>query len=95
VARLCLHLDLIEGNTLFLDGSRIRANASISNSWTKGQCQRRLKRIDKRIAEILEECENADQREAACGSFVKVKDELADQQALRAKVKGILDDIER
>ena len=95
VARLCLRLDLIEGNTLFLDGSKIRANASIDNSWTKQQCQRRLKRIDKRIGEILQECENTDRREAACGSFVKVKEELADQQALRAKVESILNDIEQ
>ena len=95
VAGLCLRLDFIEGNTLFVDGSRIRANASIDNSWTKEKCRRRLKKIDKRIAEILEECENADRREASCGSFVKVEDELADQEALQAKVKGILDDIER
>ena len=95
IAKLCLRLDLIEGNTLFVDGSKIRASASISNSWTKKKCQRRLKKIDRRIAEILEECENADQREVAFGSFVKVKDELTNQEALRAKVKGILDDIEQ
>jgi len=95
VARLCLGLDLIEGNTLFVDGSKIRANASISNSWSKDRCQRKLKKIDKRIAEILEECENADQRELACGSFVKVGDELADQKSLRAKVQNLLADIER
>ena len=95
VARVCMGLDLIEGNTLFVDGSKIRANASIDNSWTKERCRRKLKKIDKRIAEILEECENADQREAACGSFVKVKDELADQEALRRKVKSILGDIEQ
>ena len=29
--RLCLKLDLIEGNTLFVDGTKIRANASIKN----------------------------------------------------------------
>ena len=95
VARVCMALKLIEGNTLFVDGSKIRANASISNSWTKEKCQRKLKKIDKRIAEILEECENADQREAACGSFVRVKDELADQEALRCKVKSILNDIQQ
>jgi transposase len=95
VARVCMGLDLIEGNTLFVDGSKIRANASMSNSWTKEKCQRKLKKIDKRIAEILEECENTDQREAACGSFVKVQDELADQEALRRKVKSILGDIEQ
>jgi len=94
VARLCLCLDLIEGNTLFVDGSKIRANASISNSWSKDRCKRKLKKIDKRIAEILEECEDTDQHETACGSFVKVNDELADQEALKAKVQGILNDIE-
>jgi transposase len=94
VAHVCMGLKLIEGNTLFVDGSRFRANASISNSWTKEKCQRKLKKIDKRIAEILEECESADQREAACGSFVKVKDELADQEVLKARVKSILSDIE-
>jgi hypothetical protein len=88
-------LKLIEGNTLFVDGSRFRANASISNSWTKEKCQRKLKKIDKRIAEILEECESTDQREAACGSFVKVKDELADQEVLKVRVKSILSDIEQ
>jgi len=95
IARLCIDLDLIEGNSLFLDGSRIRANASISNSWTKEKCQRKLKKIDKRIADILEECDNADQREAACGSFVKIKEELTDQEALRARVKSILNNIEQ
>jgi len=95
VARVCMALKLVEGNTLFVDGTKIRASASISNSWTKEKCQRKLKKIDKRIAEILEECENADQSEAACGSFVKVKEELTDQQTLRSKVKSILNDIEQ
>ena len=95
VARVCMALKLIEGNTLFVDGSKIRASASISNSWTKEKCQRKLKKIDKRIAEILDECENADQREAGYGSFVKVKKELADQQTLRNKVESILNDIEQ
>ena len=40
-ARLCIKLDLIEGNTLFVDGSNIRANASIKNSWTKERSKER------------------------------------------------------
>ena len=31
---MCLKLDLIAGNILFVDGSKIRGNASIKNSWT-------------------------------------------------------------
>jgi transposase len=37
-ARLCIKLGLIEGNTLFVDGSKIRANASIDNTWTQEKC---------------------------------------------------------
>ena len=95
VARVCIALKLIEGNTLFVDGTKIRASAAIGNSWTKEKCGRKLKRIDKRIAEILKECEKADQREADCGSFVKVKEELIDQETLRSKVKSILNDIQQ
>lgn len=94
VAKVCMALELIEGNTLFVDGSKIRGNASISNSWTKEKCQRKLKKIDQRIAEILAEFEKTDLQEAVCGSFVKVKEELADQESLRCKVKHILNDIQ-
>ena len=55
-AQLCLKLGLIEGNTLFMDGSKIRANASISNTWTEERCQKYLENIDQRIDEILKEC---------------------------------------
>lgn len=89
-ARLCLELGLIEGNTLFVDGSKVRANASIGNSWTSERCIKRLEQIDRRIAEILSECEQADQQEREDGSMVKMDKELADQEALRAKVLGLL-----
>ncbi len=34
-ARMCIEFKLIEGNTLFVDGTKIRANAGIKNSWTQ------------------------------------------------------------
>lgn len=89
-ARLCVKLDLIEGNTLFVDGTNIRANASIKNSWTKERCRRHLKKIDKRIKEILSECESVDEKEKDQASLVKMKEELKDQDTLKSKVKNIL-----
>jgi len=89
-ARLCIELDLIEGNTLFIDGSNIRANASIGNSWTKERCFKHLEKIDNRITEILYECEQADQNECDDPSMVKMKKELADNKTLRTKVIDIL-----
>ena len=71
-ARLCIRLDLIEGNTLFVDGSKMRANASISNSWNQQKCQQRLKKIDKRIEEILSECDKVDDVEEGRTSLVKL-----------------------
>ena len=88
--RLCVKLNLIEGNTLFVDGSRVRANASSSNSWDEKRCLKRLKQIDARIAKILKECEAADQSEQNNGSMVKVARELADNEVLKARVSDIL-----
>jgi len=93
-ARLCIKLDLIEGNTLFVDGSKIRSNASIKNSWTKERCDRHLKKIDKRIKEILSECETADRKENDSPSLVKMKEELKDNETLRSKVQDILSELE-
>jgi transposase len=92
-ARLCIKLGLIEGNTLFLDGSKIRANACINNSWDENRCSKRLEKIDKRIAEILSECEDADQSESEDSSLVKMQEELSDNRKLRAKVAEILENL--
>ena len=54
-AQICIKLDLIEGNTLFVDGSKFRGDASIKNTWTKEKCEKVLKKIDSRIEEILTE----------------------------------------
>ncbi len=89
-ARLCIKLGLIEGNTLFVDGSNVRANASISRSWNEDRCTKRLEKIDTRITQILSECEQTDQSESDEASLVKIKKELADNEKLRAKVAGIL-----
>ena len=94
-ARLCMKLDLIDGNTLFVDGSKIRANASIDNSWTRDRCDRHLKKIDRRIKEILSECESVDRQEKGNISLVTMKKEFKDQTSLQSKVKDILVELER
>ena len=94
-ARLCIELGLIEGNTLFVDGSKIRANASINNSWSKDRCRKYLKSIDKRIKQILNECESVDRSEKDRGSLVELGEELKTQVELKSKVKSVLKEIEQ
>jgi hypothetical protein len=90
-AKICIKLNLIEGNTLFLDGTKIRANASIKNTWTRKKAQKALKHIDERISDILTQCDAID--EAEQGSLVTMDEELKDQKTLKAKIKGILQEL--
>lgn len=92
-ARLCLRLGLIEGNTLFVDGTKIRANASIKNAWNQERCHKTLSEIDKHIEELLNECEAIDSEEENQESLMAMKDELADKETLRAKVNHILKEL--
>jgi len=93
-AHLCIELNLIEGNTLFLDGSKIRANASIKKTWDQKKAQRALQHIDQRIAELLNECDEQDEAEEESGSFVKMDESLKDQKVLQAKIQRILAELE-
>lgn len=92
-ARLCITLDLIAGNTLFIDGTKIRANASIKNTWTKERSEEALRKIDERIDEILSECEAADENEEDQPSLVSMQEELHDKFSLKAKIEDILKEL--
>lgn len=89
-ARLCIELDLIAGNTLFVDGSKFRGNVSLNNIWTPQRCQKYLAKLDQRIDEILDECDSVDDEESDERSLVELKAELSDKQKLKAKVEGVL-----
>lgn len=92
-ARICIKLDLIEGNTLFADGTKIRANASIKHEWTKERCEDALKKADERIENILKECEDTDLREENDPSHIKMQKELSDRETLKSKVQDILNEL--
>ncbi|MCX6578549.1 MAG: IS1182 family transposase [Candidatus Aminicenantes bacterium] len=94
-AQMCIKLDLIAGNSLFVDGSKIRANASIKNTWTKEKCQEYLKKIDQRVEAILDECEAIDNEEQNQPSLVKLNKKIKDNQALKAKVQAIFTELKQ
>lgn len=91
--RLCLKLGLVEGNTLFVDGTKIRANAGMRESWSEERCRRVLKQTDERIESILKECERVDQSESEERSLVKLPEELKEAEALKAKVQQIAEEL--
>lgn len=87
--KLCIKLDLIEGNTLFIDGSKFRANASIKNSWTDQRCQESLEKISKNIDRLVDEAERIDLEEEEKESLVKIKKELLEQEKLQATIQEV------
>lgn len=90
--RICMELNLIEGNTLFLDGSKIRGNASINQTRTKEGMKNTIEKIEKRIEEILEECNKIDKKEKE--SLVKISKELKDKKNLKEKMEKAIKKIE-
>lgn len=92
-AHLCIKLDLIEGNCLFTDSTKIRGAASICQTLTKQGCEQKLKEIDQDIERLLEECAEADKKETA--SLVEIEKELQDKQRLEGKIKGLLEQMDQ
>lgn len=92
-ARMCLKLNLIAGNTLFVDGTKLRANAGWRTQWNQERGRKALAKIDERIATLLAECEAVDQDEAASESFVKISKELLNKQTLKAKIETVLQEL--
>lgn len=93
--RLCIKLDLIAGNVLFVDGTKIRANAGRGKSHGREWYDKRLKELDARIEQLIEESEKVDAEEANLGSSVAMGKELAQAQRLQDKVKQALKTLEQ
>ena len=94
-ARLCMKLGLIDGNILFLDGTKIRANAGRSNNHTQKWYQDQLKNLEEKIASLLLDCEKIDDEEKDQGSLVKMEKELKSAQVLESKIKEALQEFQR
>jgi transposase len=90
-ARMCIQLDLIAGNILFVDGTKIRANAARSATHDKAYYKQQLAAIDQRIDKLLEECEAIDQEEQHQGSYVSMNKDLRTAEKLRDKIQGVLE----
>jgi transposase len=91
-ARMCLKFNLIEGNTLFVDGSKFRANAGNRQTksietWEKYRCH-----IEENISSLLEECQKVDDKEKE--NLVAINKELRSKEKLKTKIDELLQDIE-
>ncbi len=91
--RICLDLDLIEGNALFTDGSKFRANASINNTRSKEHYEKSLKKIHEQIDQMVENCENIDEQEEP-DSMAKLRKKIDDKEQLVQKIQKSLQQLQ-
>jgi len=89
--RLSMKLNLIGGNVLFVDGTKIRANAARGKTHDRGHYEKMLKELDARIDQLVEECEWIDQQEEGLPSAVAMSKELSQAEGLKKKVEQALE----
>ena len=90
-AQICIKLDLIAGNVLFVDGTKVRANAGRHRTHGRNHYEKLLVDIDRRIEQLFADCEAIDRREQGTGSYVAMNKKLAKARDLRCRVREALD----
>lgn len=88
--KMCMGLNLIKGNILFVDGTKIRANAGRGKTLRKQHLEKLLARMDDRIKELISDCEEVDRREKGQGSWARVDKELVHKETLRQRIREAL-----
>jgi len=90
-AQVCISLDLIAGNVLFVDGTKIRANAARGKTHEQAYYEKELADIEGRIEKLLNECEAVDQQEQGSASYVTMDKELTKAETLKSKIEKALE----
>jgi hypothetical protein len=87
---MCIELDLIAGNVLFVDGSKIRTNAGRGESHDKAYYEKLVGELDHRVEKLIEESERLDEQQQGLGSSVAMDKELARTERLKKKIQQAL-----
>lgn len=88
--RMCIKLDLIAGNILFVDGTKIRASAGRGHSHDRGHYEKRLAELDERVEKLIEESERVDEEQEGLGSSMAMAQELGKAERLKKKIQEVL-----
>lgn len=87
-------LGLVGGIELYIDGTKLRGNCSLTKSYSEESLRSYVNRLEQEIEKILESCESADEEESGT-SMVRMSKELSDKQNLHAKISRALNDLEK
>lgn len=91
--RMCVNMGLVDGNTLFIDGSKFRAAASLHNTLSPEQIEKELKKAEDSIERLINECERKDQEENGRPSLLETQEKITSQERLAERMKQYLSKI--
>lgn len=92
---MCIKLDLIEGNTLFVDGSVFKANASLANTWDKKRCEKSMVKVNEHIDELIDKIQRTDRYEDNQESLVEVKEQLRSSEQRKKEIESIVRELDQ
>lgn len=88
--KLCMKFDLIDGNVLFLDGSKFRANAGIKATKNKKALEKSLEKINVRIKNLLDECDKTDQAESSQKDYLNITNKLLENTSRKHEIENFI-----
>ena len=89
--RIAMTLGLITFCKVAFDGTRTKANNNRYKIRTAKTLEEKLRELDAKFDQILEQCEETDTKESGLGSPIQFPEELADLEGRRAKIAAVLE----
>jgi len=90
---MCLKLDLIDGNSLFIDSSVFKANASLQKTYRHDRCDKALNKINEHIDQLVDEIQRLDIQEQDKKPLMQLNEQLADQSKRKEKIQEIVKEL--
>jgi transposase len=88
-------LDMVNFNKLYLDGIKVKANASKSKTFTKEEIDFLSEFVDKQFEEIEKADKEEDKKYGESNGEIKIPEHLTHKRKLQEKVKEMLEDIRK
>lgn len=90
---MCLKLDLIDGNSLFIDSSVFKANASLQKTYNHERCDKALNKINEHIDQLVDEIQRLDTQEQDKEPLGQLNEQLTDQNKRKEKIEEIVKEL--
>src|SRR3989338_5346330 len=93
--KIAKNLDMVNFNKLYLDGTKVKANASKSKSFTKEEIDFLSDFVDKHLEEMDRVDDEEDKKYGDSNGEPRIPDHLTSKRKLREKIKEILKDMNK